>query len=234
MKNYIIFRRTGRKAYLTGEIIDMDSTNIAIDIDGIRNALFISEESIGEALITSSPVKIVSQEFGGWLKITYMGLPLIGKSLNDIVIGYPSTLKGSAYVSENNKSEETVMQEPTMLPYALIEEIHDTAVKKGFWDKPRNEGELLMLVVSELSEALEALRNNAPRARIDDYKAAIDADGQPHAFKQFIKGSVDEEIADAVIRLFDLAVGLSVDLPEVIKAKMLYNETRERMHGKKF
>lgn len=33
--------------------------------------------------------------------------------------------------------------------------IHRTAVDHGFWDKPRNLGEMLMLVASELAECLE-------------------------------------------------------------------------------
>lgn len=232
MKKYIIFKTKTGERYISGELINTNSMRFIIKLAGVNTDLVISLRSIQEALITTSPLYIQSYRSDGWLTLRNdQGFTLIGKSLRDIAIAYPTTLKGSMYASE--KSIHT-KNEPTMLPYALIEEIHDTAVEKGFWDKPRNEGELLMLVVSELAEALEALRNNAPRARIDDYKQAIDADGQPHAFKQFIKGSVDEEIADAVIRLFDIAVGLSIDLPEVIKAKMLYNETRERMHGKKF
>ena len=40
----------------------------------------------------------------------------------------------------------------------IVKEIHETNKSKGFWDKDRNIGELLMLTVSELSEALEAHR----------------------------------------------------------------------------
>lgn len=40
----------------------------------------------------------------------------------------------------------------------LRDEIHETAKKKGFYDEPREFGTLLMLIVSELSEALEAHR----------------------------------------------------------------------------
>ena len=38
--------------------------------------------------------------------------------------------------------------------------IHENNKAKGFWDKERNVGEMLMLVVTELSEAMESHRKN--------------------------------------------------------------------------
>lgn len=40
----------------------------------------------------------------------------------------------------------------------LIQKAHSDAVSNGWWDEPRNTGELLMLIVSECGEALEAHR----------------------------------------------------------------------------
>ncbi len=40
---------------------------------------------------------------------------------------------------------------------ATAKEVHDTAREKGWWDKERNDGEMIALMHSELSEALEAL-----------------------------------------------------------------------------
>lgn len=91
----------------------------------------------------------------------------------------------------------------------MIIKIHDNAVRKGFWDKRREVGTLLMLVVSELAEALEADR----------------------------KGDRDnfcEELADAAIRIFDICGGMAIDLEEEIEKKMLYNASRPPMHGKKY
>jgi NTP pyrophosphatase (non-canonical NTP hydrolase) len=42
----------------------------------------------------------------------------------------------------------------------LITQAHEMAKSKGFWDEERNISELLMLTVSELSEAMEALRKD--------------------------------------------------------------------------
>ena len=40
----------------------------------------------------------------------------------------------------------------------LSEEIYQNNKEKGFWDNKRNVGEMLMLVTSELGEAMEAHR----------------------------------------------------------------------------
>lgn len=88
-------------------------------------------------------------------------------------------------------------------------EVHQLAVEKGFWDTPRNFGECLMLVVSELGEAIEAHRENNP-------------------------SHVAEEIADAVIRLYDLAEGFGIDLKAEIEKKHIFNKTRPYRHGKNY
>ena len=41
-----------------------------------------------------------------------------------------------------------------------IKKCHKTAKEKGWWDSERNEGEIIALMHSELSEALEAMRNH--------------------------------------------------------------------------
>lgn len=88
-------------------------------------------------------------------------------------------------------------------------EVHKLAVEKGFWDAHRNFGECLMLVVSELGEAIEVHR----------------ADDSAH---------VAEEVADAVIRLYDLAEGFGIDLKAEIAKKHEFNKTRPYRHGKQY
>jgi len=72
----------------------------------------------------------------------------------------------------------------------------------------RNTGELLMLVVSELSEALEG-----------DRKSLMDDKLPQH--KMF-----DVEIVDALIRLFDIAGARIPNLEQIYLDKMEYNRTR--------
>ena len=74
--------------------------------------------------------------------------------------------------------------------------------------KERNRAETLMLIVSELSEALEADRKG-----LNDDKLT-DMDG------------FTTELADAVIRIFDAAHGYHLDLAEAIVRKLEYNKSR--------
>lgn len=108
--------------------------------------------------------------------------------------------------------------------------------EKGFWDNERNVGELLMLVTSELGEAMEAHRKGR-FADFNLYEKEIEANKQHadvpiFAFKNYVKDTFEDEIADAVIRLLDLSAGLGIDLEKHINAKVRYNESRPKLHGK--
>ena len=122
----------------------------------------------------------------------------------------------------------------------LRERIHQGNVVKGFWDKERNFGELLMLVTSELSEALEAHRSGKLANRSKYLNDVMHAPAfhekaiERKAFEEHIKNSVEDEIADAVIRLLDMATGLNIDLEWHIMAKLEYNKGREHKHGKAY
>jgi NTP pyrophosphatase (non-canonical NTP hydrolase) len=106
---------------------------------------------------------------------------------------------------------------------------------KGFWDGERNVGEMLMLVVSELGEAMEAHRKNrfanleAFQAREEDRITDADVISD---FQELIKDTFEDEIADAVIRLLDLSAGLGIDLESHINMKVNYNKSRPKLHGK--
>ena len=89
----------------------------------------------------------------------------------------------------------------------LTKVCHETAVEKGFWDEKRNMGEALMLVVTELAEAMESYRKQ-----------------EDENFK--------EELADTFIRLFDLCGGLNIDIAREIAKKAKKNKTRPYKHGK--
>ena len=116
-----------------------------------------------------------------------------------------------------------------------VNEVHSLAVDKGWHEEPlvaqNATGELgvdvngvaakLMLIVSELSEALEELRADPSRIR-ETYHSA---DGKPEGFPV--------ELADAAIRIMDLAGALKVDLGSAMMNKHLYNITRPRRHGGK-
>lgn len=91
---------------------------------------------------------------------------------------------------------------------------HGVAKDSGWWtdnqDQPldRNPGELIALMHSELSEALEGLRKN----KVDDHL--------PH------RKSVEVELADTIIRIFDYAGSQELDLGGAIVEKLQYNANR--------
>ena len=117
----------------------------------------------------------------------------------------------------------------------LQEKIHGNAVNKGFWDKEKNFAEELMLVVTELSESVEAHRNDK-KAKVGKHKMQLSMNSEKftESFEKNIKDSVEDELADSIIRVIDLCAGLNIDIEYFIKEKMKYNETREYLHGKKY
>lgn len=100
----------------------------------------------------------------------------------------------------------------------LAQQIHENAKAKGFWDETRNTGEIFMLIVSELAEALEADRKGK---RADMKKFAVGHDGSitdeqwfPLAFQASIKDTFEDEIADVVIRILDWCSYDKIDIDE--------------------
>ena len=129
----------------------------------------------------------------------------------------------------------------------LIAQAHGTAKEKGFWDTERNVSEMLMLIVSELAEAQEALRKNhfADKSAITGLSQDIELEKSDDEFQMDkgiwkglfedkVKSSFEDEIADVAIRLFDLCGGLNIDLEKHIELKMKYNSMRGYKHGKAF
>jgi NTP pyrophosphatase (non-canonical NTP hydrolase) len=119
----------------------------------------------------------------------------------------------------------------------LRDEAFAYAEKQGFHER-KNFGEKLMLIVSELSEALEADRNGKwVGDTVMNNRTVIPLSiccAEKIDYEKYIKGSVEEELADATIRICDLAGTYNIDLDWHVKAKMAYNETRPYKHGKNY
>lgn len=117
----------------------------------------------------------------------------------------------------------------------LQKKVHENAMNKGFWDTPHNFGNDLMLIVSELGECIEAHRcgDFTDMEAFNELMVNETYDFET-CFKREIKDSVEDELADALIRILDTAEGYSIDLQKHIELKMEYNAKRQRLHGKKY
>lgn len=99
----------------------------------------------------------------------------------------------------------------------LRDKIHANAIEKGFWDNPLSDSHCLMLVITELSEAVEADRKGnycySKMSSTDKYTAFPTEESRfKKEFSAFVKDTVEDEFADVVIRLLDLAGARSIDL----------------------
>lgn len=90
----------------------------------------------------------------------------------------------------------------------IQEAVHVNAVNHGWWEREREIPELLCLIHSEVSEALEAWR-------------------------VYNEAGFNEELADIIIRLLDMAQWLGIDLEKEILKKHEINKARPYRHGNK-
>ena len=98
-------------------------------------------------------------------------------------------------------------------------ELHKNAVEKGFWPEEVDDifiAKQLMMIVSEVTEAMEAIRKDK---------------GEEEITKEF---------ADILIRTLDLYAGLvdagytRLSLDHTLKEKVDFNKTRPEKHGVRF
>lgn len=92
---------------------------------------------------------------------------------------------------------------------------YDIACKHGWYEQKRSDIHELMLVVSELGEAVNADRNGkyANRERFENVLKEFHVPFS-YAFNQCIKDTVEDELADAAIRILSLTGLNSADLEE--------------------
>ena len=100
----------------------------------------------------------------------------------------------------------------------LCKEAHENAVRHGFWDEEHDIRHYLMLVITELAEAVQAYRKNR-FADLCEYNEMVGVRGcsEDTAFLVCIKDTFEDEMADACIRLMDLTGRFDVELPTDIK-----------------
>lgn len=124
-------------------------------------------------------------------------------------------------------SDEDAMWSSSKSISGWIATVHGLAVEKGWWSDAKTGEpveakaripEAIALIHSEVSEALEEYRHD----RLDVF---VTAAGKPEG--------LPVELADTVIRIFDLCGALGIDLEEAMRVKHEYNKTRPYRHGGK-
>ena len=103
----------------------------------------------------------------------------------------------------------------------LIREAHENAVAHGWWEEERSFAELIALMHSELSEALEEYRDGLGMQEVY----------WPFPFNK--PEGIPIELADVIIRICDVCGKYKIDLEKAIQLKMEYNKTRPYKHGKR-
>ena len=99
-------------------------------------------------------------------------------------------------------------------------EIHENARAHGWWDEERSFPEVLALIHSEISEALEEYRNGHGATEI-----YYGDNGKPEG--------IPIELADAIIRILDYCGYAGIDIDAAITGKHGYNKSRPFRHGGK-
>ncbi len=119
----------------------------------------------------------------------------------------------------------------------LVNDIHKNAVGHGWYEKKLTFGELIALCHTELSEAFEEYRNGNKPDEVyakgcPNNKMSIKAFGETYADNVKPEG-IPMELADVIIRIFDICGYYGIDIAEAIKIKHSFNKNRPYRHGGK-
>jgi hypothetical protein len=121
----------------------------------------------------------------------------------------------------------------------ISKEIYEANKLKGFDVKNENLSQTLLLIVSEITEAQDALRKKRAPVNWEDHNAQEiwhygDDEKFKKLFNEHIKDTFEDEIADTFMRLMDLVGALEIDIDSHIELKRRFNSLREFKHGKSF
>lgn len=148
----------------------------------------------------------------------------------------------SAFTDSDNKGADKRPLDASLIGPVinyLIDESYTNAVDHGWWeeDESRTFGDLLALMHSELSEALEHYRDGRGVAELfyvekvgigmEQYQDQVSLEPGPGKKPD----GVPAELADVLIRIFDMCGRYEIPLAEALVQKLEFNRSRPFKHG---
>lgn len=161
----------------------------------------------------------------------------------DVAIGEVPQEKGAIVGYVSDSAVRVLLR--NRLGY-LGREINGVAKDHGWWDDSpgqpgRTFGDIIALIHSEASEALEEFRKG--KEPNETYWVLQDKNGgavstthdnmMALAKEGWKPEGIPIEFADIIIRLLDTCAHFGIDIDEAIRIKMAFNETRSFKHGGK-
>lgn len=122
----------------------------------------------------------------------------------------------------------------------LAKEVHTLAIEKGWWETERSFAEIIALIHSELSEALEEYRNGKPNLYYNceelspNYPPAMCNPKDKYECLNFYKKDVCPykskkpegiavELADVIIRILDYCGKEGIDIDDILRCRRAGN-----------
>lgn len=94
----------------------------------------------------------------------------------------------------------------------LIGESHEISKEKGFWEGEKNHSETVLLIIANVGEVVKAHKNK----RRADWTAYASAESSGTEFKvmfkEHIKDTLEDEMANVIIRICDFIGGTNVNI----------------------
>jgi hypothetical protein len=122
----------------------------------------------------------------------------------------------------------------------MRDEAHRTALEKGWYEGgDKSPLERHMLMVSEIAEATECVRNGEPPIHFPEHPAngIYELKNWPNETPPELSGAKPEgeaiELADVILRIGDYFGRKGWDLEQAVKIKLEFNKTRPHRHGGK-
>jgi NTP pyrophosphatase (non-canonical NTP hydrolase) len=192
-----------RRASLTKELTHWQGV-----VDDFTQRLTEWETLLARKLAEQGEEGLIAGDTDGTVAASYVNLTDAPETLND-----EGLVVGTAAIVPLSDTERAM----TVIVFDRLQRyIHETAVAKGWWDKERNDGEMIALCHAELSEALESLRHGDPPSdHIPDFSGA------------------EEEFADVFVRMLDMCGGRGLRFALALLDKLDFNAGRPYKHGGK-